>query len=73
MMCVVCRQGGFSSGCELVIEYAENHRYFIWNKETFPDPVEMMGDVEAVERKTVVIVDPHLKRSDQYTNAHRPR
>ncbi|KAG2032627.1 hypothetical protein BDR03DRAFT_1078631 [Suillus americanus] len=29
----------------------DDHWYFIWNKETFPDPVEMMGDVEAVERK----------------------
>jgi alpha 1,3-glucosidase len=35
----------------LDIEYAEDHKYFMWNKKTFPDPVEMTQDVEAVERK----------------------
>jgi alpha 1,3-glucosidase len=35
----------------LDIEYAEDHKYFMWNKKTFPDPVEMTKDVEAVERK----------------------
>ncbi|KAG1851442.1 glycoside hydrolase family 31 protein [Suillus subalutaceus] len=50
----------------LDIEYAEDHKYFMWNKKTFPDPVEMTKDVEAVERKMVVIVDPHLKRSNDY-------
>ncbi|KAG1789781.1 uncharacterized protein HD556DRAFT_1311165 [Suillus plorans] len=34
----------------------------MWNKEMFPDPVEMTRDVEVVERKVVTIVDPHLKR-----------
>ncbi|KAG1774092.1 glycoside hydrolase family 31 protein [Suillus placidus] len=50
----------------LDIEYAEDHRYFMWNKKTFPDPVEMTRDVEAVGRKMVVIVDPHLKRANDY-------
>ncbi|KAG2158568.1 glycoside hydrolase family 31 protein [Suillus bovinus] len=50
----------------LDIEYAEDHKYFMWNKKTFPDPVEMTKDVEAVERKMVIIVDPHLKRSNDY-------
>ncbi|KAG1729210.1 glycoside hydrolase family 31 protein [Suillus paluster] len=50
----------------LDIEYAEDHRYFMWNKKTFPDPVEMTRDVEAVERKMVVIIDPHLKRANDY-------
>ncbi|KAG1743770.1 glycoside hydrolase family 31 protein [Suillus occidentalis] len=35
----------------LDIEYAEDHKYFMWNKKTFPDPVDMTKDVEAVERK----------------------
>ena len=35
----------------LDIEYAEEHKYFIWDKKTFPDPVEMTEDVEAIERK----------------------
>ncbi|KAH9927835.1 alpha-glucosidase [Fomitopsis serialis] len=50
----------------LDIEYAEEHKYFIWDKKTFPDPVDMTHDVEAIGRKMVVIIDPHLKRTDDY-------
>ena len=35
----------------LDIEYSEDHKYFIWDKRHFPDPVDMIKDVEAVERK----------------------
>jgi alpha 1,3-glucosidase len=35
----------------LDIEHAEDHKYFIWNDKTFPDPVEMINDLEAVGRK----------------------
>jgi alpha 1,3-glucosidase len=35
----------------LDIEYSEGHKYFMWDSKTFPDPVEMIGDVEAKERK----------------------
>ncbi|KAF8435139.1 alpha-glucosidase [Boletus edulis BED1] len=51
----------------LDIEYAEGHKYFIWDEKTFPDPVEMIADMEAKERKMVVIVDPHLKRESDYS------
>ncbi|KAH0829071.1 glycoside hydrolase family 31 protein [Lanmaoa asiatica] len=50
----------------LDIEYAEGHKYFMWDEKTFPDPVEMIADVEAKERKMVVIIDPHLKREANY-------
>ncbi|TDL18041.1 alpha-glucosidase [Rickenella mellea] len=50
----------------LDIEYSEEHKYFIWDKKNFPDPVEMMKDVEAIGRKMVVIIDPHLKRTSDY-------
>ncbi|KAI0944115.1 hypothetical protein AcV7_002026 [Taiwanofungus camphoratus] len=50
----------------LDIEYAEEHKYFIWDKKTFPDPVDMTHDVEALGRKMVVIIDPHLKRTASY-------
>ncbi|KAI8978216.1 alpha-glucosidase [Trametes punicea] len=50
----------------LDIEYAEEHKYFMWDHTLFPDPVEMIKDVEAIERKMVVIVDPHLKRTNDY-------
>lgn len=50
----------------LDIEYSADHKYFIWNDKTFPDPVDMVNDVAAIGRKMVVIVDPHLKRTSDY-------
>ncbi|KIK77874.1 glycoside hydrolase family 31 protein [Paxillus rubicundulus Ve08.2h10] len=50
----------------LDIEYSEGHKYFMWDNKTFPDPVEMIGDVEGKERKMVIIIDPHLKRESSY-------
>ncbi|PIL32749.1 hypothetical protein GSI_04864 [Ganoderma sinense ZZ0214-1] len=50
----------------LDIEYSEEHKYFIWDKRHFPDPVDMIKDVEAIGRKMVIIIDPHLKRTDNY-------
>ncbi|KAG7091271.1 hypothetical protein E1B28_010321 [Marasmius oreades] len=50
----------------LDIEYAEEHKYFMWDKKNFPDPVKMTNDVAAVGRKMVVIIDPHLKRTSNY-------
>jgi mannosyl-oligosaccharide alpha-1,3-glucosidase len=35
----------------LDIEYSEGHKYFMWNEKTFPDPVELINDVEALGRK----------------------
>lgn len=35
----------------LDIEYSEEHKYMIWDKKYFPDPVEMTNDVEALGRK----------------------
>lgn len=66
----------------LDIEYAPDHKYFIWKEKEFPDPVEMTNDVAAFGRKVswidvtahiclihaqmVVIIDPHLKRAQDY-------
>ncbi|KAF8904918.1 alpha-glucosidase [Mucidula mucida] len=50
----------------LDIEYADEHKYFMWDEKLFPDPVEMTNDVAALGRHMVVIVDPHLKRSSNY-------
>ncbi|CAL1712026.1 unnamed protein product [Somion occarium] len=50
----------------LDIEYAEEHKYFIWDKKNFPDPLDMVNDVSANARKMVVIIDPHLKRTSSY-------
>ncbi|KAJ7072850.1 glycoside hydrolase family 31 protein [Mycena amicta] len=50
----------------LDIEYSEEHKYFMWEQKSFPDPVEMTNEVAAVGRKMVVIIDPHLKRTSNY-------
>lgn len=38
----------------LDIEYSDDHKYFMWNEKTFPDPVEMTNDVAANGRKVRV-------------------
>ncbi|KAG8935147.1 hypothetical protein FRC02_008498 [Tulasnella sp. 418] len=50
----------------LDIEYSDDHKYFMWEEKNFPDPVEMINDIAAIGRKVVVIVDPHLKRVNNY-------
>ena len=40
----------------LDIEYAEEHKYFMWDKKTFPDPVEMTDDVSANARKVYFLI-----------------
>lgn len=35
----------------LDIEYAEDHKYFMWKEKEFPDPVSMTNDIAAVGRK----------------------
>ncbi|KAJ6539702.1 glycosyl hydrolases family 31-domain-containing protein [Mycena capillaripes] len=47
----------------LGIEYADEHKYFMWDQKNFPDPVGMTNDVAANGRKMVIIIDPHLKRT----------
>lgn len=45
----------------LDIEYAEDKKYFTWNKALFPDPDRMMSILDETKRQLVVIVDPHIK------------
>jgi len=42
----------------LDIKYAEDHKYFMWIKKTFPDPVEMTKDIEVVEWKVCFVCSP---------------
>lgn len=39
----------------LDIEYSEDHKYFIWDKKNFPDPVEMINDVAERGRKVSML------------------
>lgn len=50
----------------LDIEYSEGHKYFIWDKKKYPNPVETINEIASKGRKTVNIIDPHLKRDNDY-------
>ncbi|GAA6028173.1 hypothetical protein JCM8097_006897 [Rhodosporidiobolus ruineniae] len=56
----------------LDIEYAAEHKYFIWDRRNFPTPEKMQEKLAERGRKLVVIVDPHIKRTKDlyvYTEA----
>jgi len=50
----------------LDIEHTNGKRYFTWDSNVFPNPVEMQRNVSAHGRKMVTIVDPHIKRDPGY-------
>jgi mannosyl-oligosaccharide alpha-1,3-glucosidase len=41
-------------------------RYFTWDKAYFPNPKAMLDDVASRGRKAVAIVDPHIKRDEEW-------
>lgn len=41
-------------------------RYFTWDAHKFPSSKDMINGVAVKGRKMVTIVDPHLKRDDNY-------
>jgi alpha 1,3-glucosidase len=41
-------------------------RYFTWDQHLFPDPEKLQEDVASHGRKTVTIIDPHIKRDPGY-------
>jgi len=50
----------------LDIEHTDGKRYFTWDKHLFPDPVTMQESLAAQGRKMVTIVDPHIKRDENF-------
>lgn len=50
----------------LDIEYTEEKKYFTWDSPKFPNPIEMQETLDDKGRKMVVIIDPHIKRADNY-------
>ena len=50
----------------LDIEHTDGKRYFTWDKNLFPNPIAMQESLSRHGRKMVTIVDPHLKRDDNY-------
>jgi len=50
----------------LDIDYMEGFRCFTWNKEYFPDPKGMVDELKADGWKTMVIIDPGIKKDLDY-------
>ncbi|KAH8074777.1 alpha-1,3-glucosidase [Aureococcus anophagefferens] len=50
----------------LDIEHTDGKRYFTWDANLFPDPATMQDTLAATGRKMVTIVDPHIKRDNNY-------
>jgi alpha 1,3-glucosidase len=50
----------------LDIEHTDGKRYYTWDEHLFPTPAEMINNISAHGRKMVTIVDPHMKRDDNY-------
>jgi alpha 1,3-glucosidase len=50
----------------LDIEHTDGKRYFTWDKHLFPEPREMIQNISDFGRKMVTIVDPHIKRDNEY-------
>ncbi|GJN90711.1 hypothetical protein Rhopal_003725-T1 [Rhodotorula paludigena] len=50
----------------LDVEYAIEKRYMTWDPNNFPTPATMQDKLAERGRNLVAIVDPHLKRDDDY-------
>ena len=51
----------------LDIDYMDDFRVFTWNKERFPDPARMVGDLRKDGFRTVLIIDPGIKVDPNYS------
>ena len=50
----------------LDIEHTDGKRYFTWDKNLFPTPTVMQQNLANHGRYMVTIIDPHMKRDDNY-------
>ncbi|XP_004502983.1 probable glucan 1,3-alpha-glucosidase [Cicer arietinum] len=50
----------------LDIEHTDGKRYFTWDRVLFPNPEEMQRKLAGKGRHMVTIVDPHIKRDDNF-------
>lgn len=41
-------------------------RYFTWDAALFPEPAALQEDIASRGRRTVTIIDPHIKRDPSY-------
>lgn len=55
----------------LDIDYAEDHKYFVWKEKEFPDPVQMTNDIAAIGRKVrvqLMILDKTYELLDRWSS-----
>ncbi|KAH7318307.1 glycoside hydrolase family 31 protein [Stachybotrys elegans] len=50
----------------LDLEYTDDRKYFTWEPNSFADPVSMGEQLDSHGRKLVVLIDPHIKKQDEY-------
>jgi alpha 1,3-glucosidase len=50
----------------LDIEHTDGKQYFTWNNANFPTPDKMVESLSAKKRKLVNVVDPHIKKDDNF-------
>ncbi|KAL7537615.1 hypothetical protein ACHAXR_007963, partial [Thalassiosira sp. AJA248-18] len=50
----------------LDIEHTDGKRYFTWDSKTFPHPEDMQKKLGGDGRRMVTIIDPHIKRDNNY-------
>ncbi|KAI2643346.1 glycoside hydrolase family 31 protein [Xylaria nigripes] len=51
----------------LDIEYTDEKKYFTWDPDMFKEPISMGQHLDAHGRKLVVIIDPHIKNTGDYS------
>ena len=51
----------------LDVDYMNGYRVFSWDKTRFPNPSKMISDLKAEGFKTVLIIDPGIKRDENYS------
>ena len=51
----------------LDIDYMDGFRCFTWDKEKFPDPKRMVAELAEEGFKTMVIIDPGIKKDKKYS------
>ncbi|MEA5557702.1 TIM-barrel domain-containing protein [Nodularia spumigena] len=48
------------------IDYMDGYRMFTFNPTTFPNPAGLDAALDAIDFRTVAIIDPHIKREPGY-------
>lgn len=54
----------------LDLEYTDDRKYFTWDPDKFQDPIGMQERLSLRHRKTVVLIDPHIKSTEGYSVVH---